>query len=66
MVTYGGGLGKDHDHDNLPLVLTGRGNGLFNLGRNVLELRQRQIWLRFNPSAQPFPPHSAAPSTMPL
>ena len=35
MVTYGGGLGKDHDHDNLPLVLTGRGNGLFNLGRHV-------------------------------
>ena len=35
MVTYGGGLGKDHDHDNLPLVLTGRGNGLFNLGRNI-------------------------------
>lgn len=35
MVTYGGGLGKDHDHDNLPLVLTGRGNGLFNLGRHI-------------------------------
>ena len=35
MVTYGGGLGKDHDHHNLPLVLTGRGDGLFNLGRNV-------------------------------
>jgi hypothetical protein len=35
MVTYGSGLGKDHDHDNLPLVVTGRGNGLFNLGRHV-------------------------------
>jgi hypothetical protein len=35
MVTYGGGLGKDHDHDNLPLVVTGRGNGLFNLGRHI-------------------------------
>ncbi len=35
MVTYGGGLGKDHDHDNLPTVLTGRGNGVFNLGRNI-------------------------------
>ena len=35
MVTYGSGLGKDHDHDNLPTVLTGRGNGLFNLGRHV-------------------------------
>ena len=35
MVTYGSGLGKDHDHDNLPLVLTGRGNGLFNLGRHI-------------------------------
>ena len=32
MVTYGSGLGKDHDHDNLPLVVTGRGNGLFTLG----------------------------------
>jgi Protein of unknown function (DUF1552) len=35
MVTYGSGLGRDHDHDNLPLVITGRGNGLFNLGRNI-------------------------------
>jgi len=35
MVTYGGGLGKDHDHDNLPLVVAGRGNGLFNPGRNI-------------------------------
>jgi hypothetical protein len=35
MVTYGSGLGRDHDHDNLPTVLTGRGNGLFNLGRHV-------------------------------
>jgi hypothetical protein len=36
MVTYGSGLGRDHEHDNLPLVLTGRGNGLFRLGRHVL------------------------------
>jgi hypothetical protein len=35
MVSYGSGLGKDHDHDNLPTVLTGRGNGLFHLGRYV-------------------------------
>jgi hypothetical protein len=35
MVTYGSGLGRDHDHDNLPLVITGRGNGLFNLGRHI-------------------------------
>ena len=35
MVTYGSGLGEDHDHDNLPTVLTGRGNGLFNLGRHI-------------------------------
>jgi hypothetical protein len=35
MATYGSGLGKGHDHDNLPLVVTGRGNGLFNLGRHV-------------------------------
>jgi hypothetical protein len=35
MVTYGSGLGKGHDHDNLPLVVTGRGNGLFTLGRHV-------------------------------
>lgn len=35
MVTYGSGLGKDHDHDNLPLVVSGRGNGLFTLGRHV-------------------------------
>ena len=34
MVTYGSGLGKDHDHDDLPTVITGRGNGLFHLGRH--------------------------------
>jgi hypothetical protein len=35
MVTYGSGLGAGHDHDNLPTILTGRGNGLFTLGRHV-------------------------------
>jgi Protein of unknown function (DUF1552) len=35
MVTYGSGLSKDHDHDNLPTVLTGKGNGMFHLGRHV-------------------------------
>ena len=35
MVTFGSGLSQDHDHDNLPTVLTGRGNGLFHLGRHV-------------------------------
>ena len=35
MVTYGSGLSRDHDHDNLPTVLTGGGNGLFKLGRHV-------------------------------
>jgi hypothetical protein len=35
MVTYGSGLSRDHDHDNLPTVITGRGNGLFTLGRHV-------------------------------
>lgn len=35
MVSYGSGLGRDHDHDNLPTILTGRGNGLFHLGRYV-------------------------------
>ena len=35
MVTYGSGLGRDHDHDHLPTILTGRGNGLFRLGRHI-------------------------------
>ena len=35
MVSYGSGLSRDHDHDNLPTVLTGRGNGVFHLGRHV-------------------------------
>jgi hypothetical protein len=35
MVTYGSGLGKDHDHDDLPTVITGKGNGLFHLGRHI-------------------------------
>jgi hypothetical protein len=29
------GLSRDHDHDNLPTVITGRGNGAFHLGRHV-------------------------------
>lgn len=36
MVTYGSGLSRDHDHDNLPTVVTGRGSGLFHLGRHVV------------------------------
>jgi hypothetical protein len=35
MVTYGSGLSVDHNHDNLPTVLTGGGNGLFRHGRHV-------------------------------
>lgn len=35
MVSYGSGLGKDHDHDNLPTLLAGRGNGIFHPGRYV-------------------------------
>ena len=35
MVNYGSGLSRDHDHDDLPTVITGRGNGLFHLGRHV-------------------------------
>ena len=35
MVTYGSGLGRDHDHDDLPLILTGKGNGLFSPGRRI-------------------------------
>lgn len=35
MVTYGSGLSRDHDHDNLPTVVTGGGSGLFHLGRHV-------------------------------
>ena len=35
MVSYGGGLGRNHDHDNLPTVLTGHGNGLFRPGRHI-------------------------------
>lgn len=35
MVSYGSGLGKDHDHDNLPTLVTGRGDGMFHLGRYI-------------------------------
>jgi hypothetical protein len=35
MVNYGSGLSRDHDHDNLPTIVSGRGNGLFHLGRHV-------------------------------
>ena len=35
MVTYGSGLGDGHEHDNLPTLLTGGGNGLFKHGRHI-------------------------------
>ena len=35
MVSYGSGLSRDHDHDDLPTVITGKANGLFHLGRHV-------------------------------
>ena len=35
MVSYGSGLSLYHEHDNLPTVLTGGGNGLFKLGRHI-------------------------------
>jgi hypothetical protein len=35
MVSYGSGLSLNHDHDNLPTILTGGGNGLFKLGRHI-------------------------------
>jgi hypothetical protein len=35
MVTYGSGLSRDHDHHNLPTILTGRGNGVLKLGRHI-------------------------------
>lgn len=38
MVVYGGGIsdGNTHDHDRLPVILAGRGNGSLNPGRHVL------------------------------
>ena len=35
MVSYGSGLSLGHNHDNVPTLLTGRGNRLFHLGRHV-------------------------------
>lgn len=37
MVVYGGGIsdGNTHDHDRLPVILAGRGNGTLNPGRHV-------------------------------
>jgi len=35
MVTYGSGLSRDHDHDDLPTLIAGGGNGLFHLGRHI-------------------------------
>jgi hypothetical protein len=43
MVTYGSGLSRDHDHDNLPTVITGRGNGLFHLGRHVTHPKETPL-----------------------
>jgi hypothetical protein len=37
MVIYGGGIsdGNTHDHDRLPVILAGHGNGTLNPGRHV-------------------------------
>ena len=35
MVSYGSGLSLNHDHDNLPTVLTGGGSGRVKLGRQI-------------------------------
>ena len=37
MIVYGSGLadGNAHEHNNLPLVLAGRGNGTLKPGRHV-------------------------------
>lgn len=35
MVTYGSGLSRDHDHDDLPTILAGKGNGAFRPGRLI-------------------------------
>jgi hypothetical protein len=37
MVVYGGGIsdGNTHDHDRLPVILAGRGNGTLHPGRHV-------------------------------
>jgi hypothetical protein len=35
LVTYGSGLSRDHEHNNLPTVLTGGGNGLCKHGRHI-------------------------------
>jgi hypothetical protein len=43
MVTYGSGLSRDHDHDNLPTVISGRGNGLFHLGRHVTHPKETPL-----------------------
>jgi len=43
MVTYGSGLSRDHDHDNLPTLITGRGNGLFHLGRHVTHPKETPL-----------------------
>jgi hypothetical protein len=43
MVTYGSGLSRDHDHDNLPTVITGRGNGAFHPGRHLTYAKETPL-----------------------
>jgi len=43
MVSYGSGLSRDHDHDNLPTLITGRGNGAFHLGRHVTHPKETPL-----------------------
>lgn len=44
MIVYGSGLcdGNRHNHDNLPIIVAGKGGGVFQPGRHVqLEVKQR-------------------------
>ncbi|PQO38987.1 hypothetical protein C5Y96_03705 [Blastopirellula marina] len=44
MIVYGSGLcdGNRHNHDNLPVILAGKGGGTFETGRHVqLDVKQR-------------------------
>ncbi|MGH3630260.1 MAG: DUF1552 domain-containing protein, partial [Sciscionella sp.] len=45
LIVYGSGLsdGNSHQHDQLPTVLAGRGNGLVNPGRHIIFQRETPV-----------------------
>jgi hypothetical protein len=64
MIVYGGGIsdGNQHNHDNLPLVMAGRGGGTIKTGRHiVLDGDPQKAAANYTLTGSATPPQGEAP-----